>query len=100
MYKSYGTIIYDTTDIDLVMAMYDILECISNYSERTGYLWFYSENEELNFDIDIANSNNLKSFKYKTKILEDTVSRSGSNITNRVLTNATITVLVKCLIIF
>ena len=43
--------------------MYNLIEYISNYSEATGSLWFYSKEEATNFDADVANDNNFKSFK-------------------------------------
>ena len=44
--------------------MYDLIEYTSNYSKTTGSLWFYSKDEATNFNADIANNNNFKSFKY------------------------------------
>ena len=43
----------------------------SNYSETTGCLWFYSKDEAADFSNNIANTDNLKSFKYKPKLLEN-----------------------------
>ena len=39
-----GTTIDDPEDLDLNMLMYNLIEYSSNYSEITGRLWFYSEN--------------------------------------------------------
>ena len=50
--------------------MYNLIEYSSNYSETTGSLWFYSKDETTDFNTDIANDNNFKSFKYKVKLLE------------------------------
>ena len=44
--------------------MYNLIEYSSNYSERARSLWFYSKDEETNFDADIANTDEFKSFKY------------------------------------
>ena len=55
--------------------MYNLIEYSSNYSDTKGSLWFYFKNEESNFDADIANSNNFKSFKNKAKLLESTLHR-------------------------
>ena len=52
------------------MPMYDLIEYISNYSETTGSLWFYSKDEATNFSANIANTDKFKSFKYKAKLLE------------------------------
>ena len=43
--KTDGTIIDAAEYFDLVMPMYYLLECSSNYSDTTGSLWFYSEDE-------------------------------------------------------
>ena len=43
--------------------MYNLIEYSSNYSETTGSLWFYSKHEAYNFNNNIANTNNFKSFK-------------------------------------
>ena len=44
--------------------MYNLLEYSSNYSTTTGGVLFYSKEEGTNF--------NFKSFKYKSKLLENT----------------------------
>ena len=61
--------IHDAEDLDLVMPMYNLIEYSSNYSEITGSLCFYSKDEVTDFNEDIANDNNFKSFKYKAKLL-------------------------------
>ena len=65
-----GTTIDDAEDLDLVMPMYNLIEYSSNYSETTGSLRFYFKDEETNFNVDIANDNNFKSFMYKAKLYE------------------------------
>ena len=42
--------------------MYNLIEYSSNYSKTTGSLWFYSKNGATNFNADIANTDNIKSF--------------------------------------
>ena len=37
--------------------MYNLLEYSSNYSDRTGSLWFYSKNEAINFNPNIEDNN-------------------------------------------
>ena len=59
-----GTTIDDAEDLDLVISMYNLLEYSSNYSTTTGGVLFYSKEEGTNF--------NFKSFKYKSKLLENT----------------------------
>ena len=73
--------------------MYNVIEYKSNYSETTGSLWFYSKDEATNFNADIANTDNFKSFKYKAKLLENKVADRK----NGILKNATIAVPIKYL---
>ena len=63
--------------IDLVIPMHNLIEYSSNYSETS--LWFYSKDEAANFNDDIANTNNFKSFKYKAKLLRNTVPLPAPN---------------------
>ena len=53
------------------MPVYNLIEYSSNYSETKGSLWFYSKDGANNFNADIENTNNFKSFKYKAKLLEN-----------------------------
>ena len=62
------------------MQIYNLIEYSSNYSETTGCLWFYLKNEGTSFNTDIANDNNFKSFKYKTKLLENTITDNANGI--------------------
>ena len=57
------TTIDNTEDLDLVMAMYNLIEYSSNYSETTGSLWLYSKDKGTNCITNIANTNYFKSFK-------------------------------------
>ena len=54
--------------------MYNLVENNSNYFEGTGSLWFYSKDEVTDFNEEIANTDNFKSFKYKAKLLGNTVA--------------------------
>ena len=65
------------------------------YSEATESLWFYSKDEANNFNDKIANTNDFKSFKYKAKLLENTVSQPAPKAANEILRNATIAVPLK-----
>ena len=47
------------------MAMYNLLQYSSNYSDTTGSLWFYSKDEAIDFNADITNTVAFKSFKLK-----------------------------------
>ena len=64
--------------------------------ETTGNLWFFSEDEATNFNADISNDNNFKSFKYKVKLLENTEVDGA----NGILKNAIISVRLKYLVNF
>ena len=81
-----GTTIDDAKNLDLVMQMYNLLEYSSNYSDTTGSLWFYSKDKATNFNTNIVDANNFKSFKYKTKLIGSTAAANG------ILENATIAV--------
>ena len=50
------------------MSMGNLIKYNSNYSETTGRSWFYSKDEATNFNSDIENTDDLKSFKYKAKL--------------------------------
>ena len=75
------------------MSRYNLTECSSDYSETTKNLWFHSKNEANNFNADIANDNNFKSFEYKSKLLGNTEADG----TNGMLKNATVAVPLKYL---
>ena len=68
-----------------------MLEYSSNFSDTTSSLWFYVKDEVTKFNVDIEDTNNFKSFKYKAKLLENTVADG----TNGILKNATIAVSLK-----
>ena len=53
--------------------MYNLVEYISRYSETKGSLWFFSKGEATTFNTNIENTDNFKSFKYKIKLLGNTV---------------------------
>ena len=61
------TTIDDAEDLDLVMPMYNLIEYSSNYSETTGSLWFNSKDEATDFNADIGNTDDFKSFMFKAK---------------------------------
>ena len=90
-HKIDGTKRYDAEDLDLVMLMYNLIECSSNNSETAGSLQIYSKDEAIDFNADIANINNFKSFTYEAKVLEN----SEVDGANGILKNATIAVTLK-----
>ena len=60
--------------------IYNNIDYSSNYAETTLSLWFYSKVEATDFNADIANDNNFKSFKYKAKILGNTEADNATGI--------------------
>ena len=60
--------------------MYNLLEYSSNYSDRTGNLWFYSKNEAINFNPNIEDNNTFKSFKGYTKLVGKTFAGGDNGI--------------------
>ena len=89
------TTIDDAEDLDLVTPMYNMIEYSSNCFEITGCLWFYSKDEATNLNADIANINNFKPFKYKAKLIGNTVAQLAANSAHVILRNMTIAVLLK-----
>ena len=77
--------------------MYNLIEYSSNYSETTRSLWFYSKDEVTNFNADIANDDNFKSFKSKGKLLENPAAQPARNAANGILKNETIAMPLKYL---
>ena len=63
-----GVKIDNAEDLDVVMTMYNLLECIKNYKETTGSLWNYYRDEPSN-----PLSSSSESFKYKTSIKKNTM---------------------------
>ena len=45
--------------------MYNVIQYSSNYFEAARNLWLYSNDEATNFNADLANTSNFKSFMYK-----------------------------------
>ena len=80
--------------------MYNLLEYSLNYSDTTGSLQFYSNDETTNFKVDIAynkNDNNFKSLNYKAKLLPNTVAQLAPNNNIGILKDGTIVVPLKYL---
>ena len=68
--------------------MHNLLEYSSNYSEITESLWFYSKNEVTDFNnniANIANTDDIKSFKYKANTEGNTEVQSAPNNGNEIL---------------
>ena len=71
--------------------MYNLIEYNSTYSETTGTFWFYTEYESFNFNNSISNTDNFKSFKYKTKLFGNTKAQAD-NVANGIVKHVTIAV--------
>ena len=85
------TTIGDAGDLDLVISMYNLKEYSSNYSEKTGSLWFYSKDEELTLMLIFQTTIRLNNYKCKTKLLGNTDAQAD-NVANGILKNATVVV--------
>ena len=72
------TAIDNVENLDLVVHMYNLIEYSSDYLETTGRLLFYSKNEATEFNNNIVNTNDFKSFKYNTKLLGN-LETDGAN---------------------
>ena len=72
--------------LDLVMPMYNFIEYSSSYYETTWSLYFHSKDKTTNFNANITNTDDFKSFKYKAKSLGNTEADNA----NGVLKKATI----------
>ena len=81
-----GTTIDDAEDLDLVMAIYNLIDYSSNCCEALGNLWFYSKDEAISFNGDIENTNKFISFKYKAELLGNKVVDGANDILKNVIT--------------
>ena len=70
-----GTAIDDAEELELVMSMYNLIEYSWNYSVTTVSLWFYPKDEATNFNVNITDTDAFKSFKYKAKLIGDTIQQ-------------------------
>ena len=77
------------------MPMYNLTEYSSNYSGTTGSLLIYSKDEVTNFNANIANTDNLRSFEYKAILFRNIDAQNDNNAANGILKNATIAVPLK-----
>ena len=65
--------------------MYNLIEYSSNYSDTTGSLWFYSNDEATNFNTDIGDNVAFKSFVYKAKLAGETEAKPAPNNNSGIL---------------
>ena len=71
------TFIGEAVFVNITMPMYNLIEYSDNYSDTSGSLWQYKRDETIN-NADVTNDNNDPSFKYKAKLIGDTVA-DGAN---------------------
>ena len=57
-----------------------MVEYSSNYPDTIRSLWFHSKDEATDFNADIVNTDNFKSFKYQDKSLGDNVADRSNRI--------------------
>ena len=62
---------------------------------QSGSLWFHLKDETTGFNNNIANTDDFKSFNYKTKLLDNNASQSAPNNANGIKKNTTIAVPLK-----
>ena len=62
------------------MQIYNLIEYSSSYSKTTRCLWFDLKDEATNFNADIANDSNFKSFKDKTNLWENNKADNANGI--------------------
>ena len=81
--KINNTQIDNPEHIDIVMSMYNVIEYSDNYSKTSGSLWQYCKDiPALNNACNIVNftsTNTTDSFKFKTKITDQTNSNGEIN---------------------
>ena len=78
-----GQLIEDADDLDIVMAMYNLLEYSKNYRKTIGSLYNYYR-DELSDDADNNNFDNIKvvnsnTFNYKNKIIGNTYNLNAGD---------------------
>ena len=73
--KINSTLMDSAEELDIVMAMYNLLEYSQNYSMTSGSLWNYYR-DEIHDDDD--NTSDGKSFEYKTKIIVKTSKKPST----------------------
>ena len=83
--KINGVLIDNAEDLDVVIPMYNFLDCSKNYRKTTGSLWNYYRDEPIIYPDNNYNQNsitNSESFKYKTSITRKTSNEIQENNEN------------------
>ena len=77
-----NVLIHNAEDLDVVMPMYNLLECSKNYKKTTRSLWNHYRDEPNNphaADYNADPITNFASFKYKTNITGKTSNANQEN---------------------
>ena len=74
------------------MPMYNLIKCISNYSDTARTFLFHSKDEATNFNVNITETDAFKSFKCKGKLIGEIIAQLAPNAANGVADNAKIIV--------
>ena len=78
--KINGVKIDNAEDLDVVMPMYNLLECSKNYRKPTGSLWnYYRDKPNSSKDDDSTTHSilNSESFNYKANFMENGVTHKN-----------------------
>ena len=71
------TFVDETDFINIIMPMYNLIECSDNYSDALGSLWQFKRDEITN-NADVSNDN-APSFKYKANLIGNTEANGTKN---------------------
>ena len=83
--KINNILIDNAEDLDIVMPIYNLLECSKNYRKTTGNFWNYYRDEPNNPPLNNYNAaplSNSESFKYKNNITGKTSAENHKNNEN------------------
>ena len=73
------TFVDETKHVNIAMPMYNLIEYIDKYSDKSGSLWQFKRDELNVNDVNtVLTNDNAPSFKYKASIIGNTVS-DGEN---------------------
>ena len=73
-----GTLVDETTFINITMSMYNLIEYSDNYSDTSGSLWGFKRDDIVN-NVNVTNDDNAPSFKYKASGIGDTENNGTKN---------------------
>ena len=91
-HKNWWKTIDDAWDFDLVVAMYNLTEHSSNHFETSASLASYSKDKATNFNVQISNTGDFKSFSYTAKLLGKSEADNSNGILKKCNSYCTIKV--------